>query len=198
MWIPTGYGLTSLLDSIFFRVASRIFARSKSYSRRGAAIKLAVIFKQGPEAIWSKLLRVLLAYAVAFLFLAPFACAVDTPLRLVVVTSVHSPFGTLNRGQIRKIYLGSSDVTPKSIQPLINQSDRMLHEMFLQKVLFMSEKAYERYVRHKNFPSDTVMPVTYRSEDRLIEYLNAHPNAITCLSEQTAAQWPSLKVVTRL
>ncbi len=137
--------------------------------------------------MWSKLLRMLLAHAVAFLFLAPFACAVDTPLRLVIVTSVHSPVGTLSPGQLRKIYLGSSDVTPQSIQPVINDSDRMLHEMFLQKVIFMSEKAYERYVRHKKFPSGTLMPVTYRSEDRLIEYLNAHPNAITCLSEQTAA-----------
>lgn len=144
--------------------------------------------------------RLLLAGAVAVgFFAAPSAWAEDPPLRLVIVTGAHSRIGALSRPMLRKIYLGSSSgVSSRSIHPLINQSNRMLHEMFLQKVLFMSKKTYERHLRYTKFPSDMVLPVAYRSEARLIEYLNAHPNSITYLTEQAAAQWPSMRVVTRL
>ena len=144
--------------------------------------------------------RLLLAGVVAVsLFAAPSAWAGDPPLRLVMVTSAHSRIGALSLPMLRNIYLGSSSgVSSQSIRPLINQSNRMLHEVFLQKVLFMSKKTYERYLRHKKLPSDTVLPVAYRSEAGLIEYLNAHPDSITYLTEQAAAQWPSMRVVTRL
>lgn len=84
------------------------------------------------------------------------------------------------------------------LQPLINKSNRVLNEMFLQKVLFMSQKTYERHLRHTKFLTNTVLPVTYRSEVKLIEYLNAHPDSITFLTEQAAAQRPTLRVVMRL
>lgn len=144
--------------------------------------------------------RLLLAGVVAtYFFTAPSASAGDPPLRLVMVTSAHSRIGSLSHPMLRKIYLGSSPgVTSQVIHPLINQSNRMLHEVFLQKVLFMSIKTYERHLRHKKLSSDTVLPVAYRSEARLIEYLNAHPDSITCLTEQVAAQLPSVRVVTRL
>ncbi len=100
---------------------------------------------------------------------------------------------------LRIIYMGtSSAVSSQSIRPLINQSNGMLHEVFLQKVLFMSKNTYERYLRQTKFSSNTVMPMAYRSEARVIEYLNAHPDSITYLTEEAAAQWPDLRVVTRL
>lgn len=131
--------------------------------------------------------------------LSPSTWAEDKPLRLVIVTSVHSHIKVLSSPVLRKIYLGSAaTVGSQSIQPLINKSNRLLAEMFLQKVLFMSQNTYERHLRHTQFPVGTVLPVTYRSEAKLIEYLNLHPNSITCLTEQAAAKRPSLRVVMRL
>ena len=147
-----------------------------------------------------RFLRLLLSgIAAAYFFASTSALAENPPLQLVMVTSAHSRIEALSRLMLRKIYLGlPSGVSSQSIHPLINQSNWMLHEVFLQKVLFMSKKAYERHLRHTKFSSNTVLPVAYRSEARLIEYLNAHPDSITFLTEQTAAQLPSVRVVTRL
>lgn len=144
-------------------------------------------------------LLLILQMLVAYLFAAPGAHAGEQSLRLVIVTSAHSRIGVLNYPMLRKIYLGSvSAVGTRPIYPLINQSNGLLHEMFLQKVLFMSQNTYKHHLLHTKFPADTVMPLAYRSEDKLIAYLNTHPDSITCLTEQAAAKRPSLRVVMRL
>lgn len=141
----------------------------------------------------------LLGIVVAYLYALPPAYAADQPLQLVIVTSQQSSIKALSGPVLRKVYLRSaSGIGFQPIQPLINQSNRMLQEMFLQKVLFMSQNTYERHLRHTKFPTGTVLPVDYRSEVKLIDYLNAHPNSITCLTEQAAAKRPSLRVVMRL
>lgn len=135
----------------------------------------------------------------AHFFALPCASAEDQPLQLVIVTSQQSSIKVLSGPVLRKVYLGAAyGIGLQPIQPLINQSNRMLHEMFLQKVLFMSQTTYERHLRHTKFPTGTVLPVAYRSEVKLIDYLDTHPDSITCLTEQAAAKRPSLRVVMRL
>lgn len=134
----------------------------------------------------------------ASFFAAPCAVAGGTPIRLVMVTSADSRIGPLTRPMIRKIYLGSAGMPSRPIYPLINQSNRLLHEMFLQKVLFMSKETYERHMRHSKFPVGTLLPVSYRSEARLLKHLNAHPDSISYVPDHVAAQWPAMRVVARL
>lgn len=120
-------------------------------------------------------------------------------LALVMVTNVSSSIDRLNRHQIRKIYLGSpSDSTTPPVQALINRSDSLLYEIFLQRVLFMSTKAYERHVRNLKPALGAVSPRDYRSESRLVEYLKSHPGSVAFMTAQTAAQLPGLKVIARL
>ena len=133
------------------------------------------------------------------IFAASCAVAGGTPIRLVVVTSADSRIGPLTRPMIRKIYLGSSaGIASQPIHPLINQSNRLLYEMFLQKVLFMSKETYERHMRHSKFAAGTLLPVSYRSEARLLKHLNAHPDSISYVPDHVAAQWPAMRVVARL
>lgn len=153
---------------------------------------------RGPRG-YRRFRLLLLRIVVAYIFALPRAFAEDQPLQLVIVTSQQSRIKALSGPVLRKVYLGSvSGISFQPIHPLINQSNRMLHEMFLQKVLFMSKNTYERHLRHTKFPTGTVLPIHYRSEAKLIEYLNAHPDSITCLTEQAAAKKPSLRVVMRL
>lgn len=141
----------------------------------------------------------ILRMVVVYLFGTFGAHAEEQPLRLVIVTSAHSRIDGLNYPVLRKIYLGSvSSVSAYPIYPLINQSNRLLHEMFLQKVLFMSQNTYKHHLHHTKFPTDTVLPIAYRSEDKLIAHLNAHPGSITYLTERAAAIRPSVRVVMRL
>lgn len=144
----------------------------------------------------NRLVRMVIA---ACLLTAQFAFADNGRLGLVMVTSVASSIGTLNRHQIRKVYLGSpSDAINHPIQALINRSDSLLYEMFLQKLLFMSTKAYERHVRHLQPALGTVLPRDYRSESRLVDYLKSHPDSIAFMTARTASQLPGLRVIARL
>lgn len=145
---------------------------------------------------WFRLL--LFGIVAAYIFFTPSARAEAPSTQLVIVTSVHSRIQVLSAPLLRKIYMGSASNVGSQFHPLINQSDRVLHEMFLQKVLFMSQSTYERHLRHTKFSSGTVLPVAYRSEVKLIEYLQAHPDSITCMTQQMAAKTPSLRVVMRL
>ena len=127
------------------------------------------------------------------------AFAETTPLRLVIVTNVASDIDILSQTQIRKIYLGAPGrVSDKAVQPLVNRSNRVLHEIFLQKVLFTSAKTYEHHITHRKFAAGAPSPLVYRSESKLIDYLTSHPNSIACLPEQEAAKLPSLRVIARL
>lgn len=157
------------------------------------------IVKTGWIPVTARFSRLFWAVIGGCLLTAQFAYAENSTLHLVLVTSVSSSINVLNRNQIRKIYLGSplAEIA-RPIQPLINHSNGMLHEMFLQKVLFMSTKAYERHVRDVKPSSRAVLPISYRSESRLIAYLKLHPDSIAFLTEQKAAQLSSLKVVSRL
>lgn len=153
----------------------------------------------GLSPVFVRLARSFCAFIIGCLVAAQFAVAGTPPLRLVIVTHVTSSIGVLSQAQARKIYLGVPlDVGGKSVQPLINRSNQELYEVFLQKVLFMSAKAYERHMAHAEFAADVHTPLVYRSESKLIDYLNAHPNSIACLTEQSAVHSPSLRVIARL
>lgn len=135
----------------------------------------------------------------AYLLVASSAFAGEQPQRLVIITHAHSRIEVLNYPLLRKIYLGSaSAVGTRPVYPLINQSNSVIYEMFLQKVLFMSQNTYEHHLHHAKFPKGTVVPIAFRSEDKLLAYLSAHPGSITCLTEQAAAKMPSVRVVMRL
>lgn len=153
----------------------------------------------GLSWIFARLTRALSVFMVGLLVTTQCAFAGTTPLRLVIVTNVASDIDELSQTQIRQIYLGAPGrVSDKAVQPLVNRSNRVLHEIFLQKVLFTSAKTYEHHIAHRKFAANAPSPLVYRSESKLIDYLTSHPNSIACLPEQAAAKLPSLRVIARL
>lgn len=126
--------------------------------------------------------------------------AEDTAGRhLVAVANVTSKLGHFTTAQLRRAYLGAP--MPKEVPPfraLVNRSDGQSYEMFLQKVLYMSDQAFERYVSQKQSGGDNAGRTIYRSEAKLLARLRADPRALTVVSDKVAAQAPFLKVLTRL
>ncbi len=68
-----------------------------------------------------------------------------TDKKVVLVTSAHMENLSLNRLEVRQLFLGGN-VTKNGtrIVPIINDSDPLLYEIFLQKIVFMSARTYER------------------------------------------------------
>src|SRR5665647_535567 len=65
--------------------------------------------------------------------------------RIAIVASSHSGIKAISAKEVRRAYLGASIVLNGiEIKPLLNQTDKLVGEVFLQKVLFMSAEAYER------------------------------------------------------
>ncbi len=65
--------------------------------------------------------------------------------RLVLVGSASSSPLAFSNSEVRRIFLGQSTTrNGKNIVPVINDVDPVLYEVFLQKVVFMSARSYER------------------------------------------------------
>lgn len=118
-----------------------------------------------------------------------------TPQRLVVVTGASNGLSSLNVEQVRKIYLGvAGDAGTSRIQPLFNDSTPLLREMFLQKVVFMSNETFQHFAT-KHAAGETRRLKFYRSEAKLIRDLRIRPNTISVIWETAAERNPGLKVI---
>lgn len=114
--------------------------------------------------------------------------------RLVLVTGTQSTLPELTLNQIRRIYLGH-DLRGTAITPLSNQSDDLLFEVFLQKVIFLSERDYERRLITRTFQTGDRRPPIYVKERDLLRSLERQSGSVTFMWEETASRYPQLRVV---
>jgi len=99
---------------------------------------------------------------------------------LVIVTSNNSTFTTIKSKDIRRLYLGLKNRKNSSpILPVRNYSDEKLHEVFLQKVMFMSSRTYERQLNLRTIRKGLKPPLQLSSNQTLIQALIANKNTIT-------------------
>lgn len=121
------------------------------------------------------------------------------PLNIVFVANASSKIPFLSNAQLRQVYLGFPlNINGAAVRPLLNRSDPVLAETFLQKTLFMSMRAYERHEEGVSLAKSRKLAV-YRSESKLLHELLLNPNAITYLTKQKATEMghASLKIIGR-
>ncbi len=101
--------------------------------------------------------------------------------RLVLVTATPELRQVqLSRKEIRKLYLGRAIVKDgRRLVPLINTSDALGYQIFLQKIMLMSAHSYERFLLSKVFRSGGARPERFTSPPALIQSLRAQPGTIT-------------------
>lgn len=114
--------------------------------------------------------------------------------RLVLVTNKISSLPELSLKQIRQIYLGRA-IRGESIIPLSNQTNDLLYEVFLQKVIFLSERDYEKRLITRTFQTGERRPVVHVKEHELLQSLGRQPGSVTFMWDETAARYPELRVV---
>lgn len=114
--------------------------------------------------------------------------------RLVLVTNNLSSVPELTLKQIRQIYLGRA-LRGVSITPLSNQTNDLLYEVFLQKVIFLSERDYEKRLITRTFQTGERRPIVHVKEHELLQTLSRQLGSVTFMWEETAARYPDIRVV---
>ena len=118
---------------------------------------------------------------------------------LVLVASATSDIPQLTVPEIRKLFLGVPlDKNGKRILPLLNNSDRLLYEVFLQNVTFMSAPAYEQQVLSIVFRLGGKRPDRYTDPNALLDALRKNPEAVTYLWDDQVREDQGTKLVSKL
>ena len=138
----------------------------------------------------------------AAIFLITFLAAAQpyaAELNLVVVAAKHSSISQMSPDEVRRLYLGVPVVSGgQTVKPLINDTDSLLREIFMQQVLFMSTDAYQRQSLSRIYRTGATPFPVYTDMPKLIEALRTDPHAVTYMLRETAIASPGVKVVAAL
>jgi len=112
--------------------------------------------------------------------------AQTTQRSLLLVCSDNAKLESLSHADVRKLFLGvpmSSDQV--RLKPLLNSSDSLIIEVFLQQIVFMSKRQYERQLLSRVFRLGDQRPPVYDNIDVLVEDLLNTPGSVSYMwSEQ--------------
>ena len=115
---------------------------------------------------------------------------------MVLVTSSESPITDISSLDIRKAYLGISvRIAGSTVRPIRQQEDDRLNLIFLQSVIAMSQKSYERRLLSMMLKFGTPRPGEADNREALIETLQGNPYAIGYMWKSGAESDPRIKTV---
>ena len=118
---------------------------------------------------------------------------------LVVVRSDQTAGPALTEQEVRKLFLGEALIKDgQRVEPLRNGANLLLYEVFLQKIIFMSARNYERQLLSRVFRLGGQRPPLYNDLNELIAMLKTNPATVTFMWEDEARAIPGIKVSTLL
>ncbi|MFC0679549.1 hypothetical protein ACFFGH_17065 [Lysobacter korlensis] len=127
---------------------------------------------------------------------SPAASAAEDVRTLVAVASDRSQLAGLKPADLRLAFLalpvGKGDARPR---PVINQSNPLLYEVFLQKVVFLSSQHYQRQMVSHVFQRGGTRPAVVDDERRVVQLLHEDPQRISFMWAKDAQRYEGLKVV---
>ena len=136
--------------------------------------------------------------SILFFFLGSFhtTMAQNTQRQLVIVASDKSSISNLSQTELRRLFLGVIVIKNGiRIRPICNISSDVLYEVFLQKVIFMSARQYERHLLTRIFRHGGKKPAMYKNTKRIINELETNPNSISFMWEKNVIKTTSIKVI---
>ena len=141
-------------------------------------------------------MRYVISILFALLFATPMAHASEQ--RIAIIVNAASGITTISAKEVRRAYLGASIVlNGVETKPLLNQSDKLASEVFLQRIMFMSDEAYERQLISRTFQGG-IRPKAYESLPALLSALHNDNAAITFMLYETAIKIPGIRIIGKL
>jgi hypothetical protein len=115
---------------------------------------------------------------------------------VVLVTSKDSPIESLSSLDIRKIYFGISvTIEGETIHGLRTRDDERLNQIFLQSVIAMSQRSYERRLLSLTLKFGTPRPVLVDDREESLRWLAENPMTVTYMWKNNAKSEPGVKII---
>lgn len=134
-----------------------------------------------------------LAVSVVLAFVAEISTAEDV---VVLVAGSDSRIEDISLLDIRKAYLGISVLLDAgTVRPVRRNDDERLNMIFLQSVIAMSEKSYERRLLSLMLKFGTPRPEEVDGRDRLLRRLERSPTAIAYMWQREAEADARVKII---
>ncbi len=114
----------------------------------------------------------------------------------VLVTSSTSPIQDIDSLELRKLFLGFNVTRDgKFVKGLRNTEDDNLNNIFLQSVVAMSEKSYERRHLSLTLRKGIPRPLEYDKSEDLLKALSKNPYSVSYMWKESAERNPDLKIL---
>lgn len=118
---------------------------------------------------------------------------------LVLVYGALSHVPQLTPNEVRKLFLGVVLIKDgQRIEPLLNTTDPLLHEVFLQKIIFMSGDNYQRQLTARIASTGDPRPQAYTDRWQLISALRSRHGAVSFMWNKDVRAQMGLKVIQEL
>jgi len=113
---------------------------------------------------------------------------------LLLVCSYNAKLESLSHADVRKIFLGVPVNTGQvRLRPILNASDPFATDVFLQQIIFMSKRQYERQLLSRVFRLGDQRPPEYENIDMLAKALLDTPGSLTYMWSEQLEQQTGLK-----
>lgn len=130
----------------------------------------------------------------ALVMLSSASCWGDAAV--VLVTSKDSPLQQLGSLDIRKAYLGILIKRKETtVHPVRRRDDEHLNQIFLQSVIAMSERSYERRLLSLVLRRGTPRPFVARDYEALVQELTGRPIAIGYMWKREAEADDRVRII---
>jgi len=97
---------------------------------------------------------------------------------------------------VRKLFLGMTvEHNGVHLRPLLNESDPMVKEVFLQNVVAMTDTTYDRRILRLALQRGASLPTVYTDTARLLAAVAADPGAVSFAWYREVAQDRKIKVL---
>lgn len=148
-------------------------------------------------AIFSRLTTLQFGFGLLLLGLTVSVPCYGQQRTLVLVGEQHLQTTAVSPIELRRLFLGFPiNQNQHNLTPLINMTDPLLYEVFLQKVVFMSANTYEKQLSARLIRTEEkVMPTRIYDTKTLIKRLSGNKNAVTYMWQESAKLYPNLKII---
>ena len=115
---------------------------------------------------------------------------------LVLVANPRVTFKTLSIGEVRRLFLGIPVTKDgERLIPLRNYSSPLLKQVFLQKIIFMSERNYERQLMHRTFRFGNSRSKFLNDTDSVVQALEKTVNGVSYMWSSDAAKIGHFQII---
>jgi len=115
---------------------------------------------------------------------------------LWLVVSEKSPVLELNSVQVQRLFLGLTVIVDDRRQNAVrNESDELMHRVFFQNIVFLSEAAYDRRMLALTLQQGRTPPPVVRSLPSLLELMARDPDAVSYAWAEDIARHSRLRAL---